>query len=221
MKKKWVTFILLVSFLWVGGACTGMPVRMIPLESESRGTVFFQDDFSDNKSDWETWKDVNGTLAQYSNGGLRLVVNEIQFDLWSRPGQKLTDSSLEVDTFKNAGPDDNDFGLLCRFNDRNNYYSFLISSDGYFGIVKVKDNKAQLLNGDLMQPDTAVIKGKAGNHLRADCRGSRLTFYVNGKKLAEVVDDDLSSGEVGVIAGTFNSPGADIQFDNFMVYTRP
>ncbi|NWF64846.1 MAG: hypothetical protein HXY38_11125, partial [Chloroflexi bacterium] len=58
--------------------------------------------------------------------------------------------------------------------------------------------------------------GVAINHLRADCAGNLLTFYINGFQVAQAQDATLTSGDVGVLAGTFESPGADILFDNFV-----
>jgi len=33
-----------------------------------------------------------------------------------------------------------------------------------------------------------------------------------------VNDDDFTSGDVGILAGSFDKPGSDIYFDNFVVY---
>jgi hypothetical protein len=44
-----------------------------------------------------------------------------------------------------------------------------------------------------------------------------LTFYVNGFQIAQTQDAALSSGDIGLIAGTFGEPGVDILFDNFVV----
>jgi hypothetical protein len=43
---------------------------------------------------------------------------------------------------------------------------------------------------------------------------------VNGQILADVKDSDLSDGDIGLIASTFDESGVDILFDNFVV-TRP
>jgi hypothetical protein len=65
-----------------------------------------------------------------------------------------------------------------------------------------------------------ILKGDATNHIRADCVGDTLTLYVNGEKLAEAKDSDFTSGDVGLMAGTFDQVGVDIRFDNFVV-SRP
>jgi hypothetical protein len=57
----------------------------------------------------------------------------------------------------------------------------------------------------------------ATNHIRADCIQDKLSLYVNGVHLIDVIDGDLLEGNVGLIAGTWDTPGTDILFDNFLV----
>ncbi|MEE8122137.1 MAG: hypothetical protein V3T55_11440 [Anaerolineales bacterium] len=61
------------------------------------------------------------------------------------------------------------------------------------------------------------MQGNTSNHLGVECVGSGLSLYANGVKLAEVVDSDFASGDVGLIAGTYDIPGTEIHFDNFVV----
>jgi hypothetical protein len=181
------------------------------------GAILFMDDFSSPNSGWTTWSQ-NGSLIGYQGGGLRFFINQPHYDFWSRPGKQYNDARIEVDTLKLDGPDNNDFGIICRFRDRSNYYAFLISSDGYYGILKVKNGVYLMLNELTMKFDPSIKKGKLLNHLRADCVGQKLTFYANGKKLVEVTDGDFSDGEVGLVAGTYDQAGVDIFFRNFVVY---
>jgi hypothetical protein len=51
-----------------------------------------------------------------------------------------------------------------------------------------------------------------------DCIGDTLTLFVNDQQLAQVRDNEFPSGDVGLIAGTYDTPGTDIRFDNFVVY---
>jgi hypothetical protein len=181
--------------------------------------VLFQDDFSDKAGGWTTLQADNKLIA-YDQGGLRFFMNQSQFDYWSRPGLRFSDVHIEVDAAKKAGPDDNDYGLICRYQDENNFYSLLISSDGYYGISKMQNGEHSLIGADGMQVSQAITKGDGVNRISADCIGSTLSLSVNGKKLFEVKDTDFSSGDVGLIAGTADQPGVDVVFDNFIV-TKP
>ncbi len=62
-----------------------------------------------------------------------------------------------------------------------------------------------------------INQGTGTNVIQADCEGENLTLSVNGTVLADVTDNRFSSGDVGLIAGTFDEPGTDILFDNFFV----
>jgi hypothetical protein len=68
-----------------------------------------------------------------------------------------------------------------------------------------------------MPPTDVVRQGNATNRIQAHCDGSTLRLVVNGELLAETMDEDLTSGDVGLLAGSFQNPGTDILFDNFVV----
>jgi hypothetical protein len=178
--------------------------------------VLFQDDFADPGSGWLQGQDDIG-LAEYYNGGFRIAVNSDTAAKVSIPRLQLTDVRIEVNATKISGPNDNEFGIVCRYLDENNFYFFTISSDGYYGIGKYKDNQLHLIGMEKMQTNDLIRQGESTNHLRADCVKTSLRFYINGEKVADVQDSDFSKGDVGLLAGTFRNPGVDIFFDNFSV----
>jgi hypothetical protein len=180
--------------------------------------VLFQDDFSDPSSGWDRVSDEDG-ITDYDDGSYRILVNTTNTDIWSNPDLDFdfTDTSIFVDATASGGDEDNDFGVICRYQDDENFYFFVISSDGYYGIGKVSDNVQQLVGMESMPPNEAIRQGQLTNQLQADCIGSTLRFYVNGILLAETQDTDFTSGNVGLMAGSFANPGTDIHFDNFVV----
>jgi hypothetical protein len=129
----------------------------------------------------------------------------------------FTDVSIDVDAGKDTGPDDNDFGVLCRYQDTENFYFLIISSDGYYGIGKVQNGEQVLLEPPNMYHTEAIFPGNQVNHIRAECSGTRLALTVNGVFLAEATDSTFPEGDVGLIVGSFDDPGVDIWFDNFLV----
>ncbi len=180
--------------------------------------IIYSDDFSNPQSGWQISQDVRGSRSGYEHQGLRIVVNDAQMDFWSEAPVTYTDGRLAVDASKLGGPDDNYFGIFCRMTDSRNYYVFLVSSDGYYGIAKVIDGNYQQLNSNSMDFSPLITKGRGTNRVRADCIGTSLTLYVNGQLLVEVQDADLPSGKLGLIAGSHEVIGVDILFDNFIVY---
>jgi hypothetical protein len=178
--------------------------------------VLFSDDFSDTSSGWDRVSADNG-VTDYTDSQYRIFVNSAQHDFWANPGQSFSDVSVEVDATKAAGPDNNDFGVICRYQDTQNFYSFLISSDGYYAIMKYSGGDSQILGADAMLSTDAVQQGAATNHIRADCAGENLSLYANGQLLHSASDSEFASGDVGLMAGTFDEAGTDILFDNFVV----
>lgn len=158
-----------------------------------------------------------GSAISYYQEGLVFIINTPQYDYISIPKGSFGDVRIEATANKLTGPDDNDYGIICRYQNEKNYYSFIISSDGYFGIIKVKEGTYQILNSANLEYNSLIHTGYELNHLRVDCIGSVLIFYVNETKLVEVTDPDFSGGKVGLLAGSFRTPGVAILFDNFLV----
>ena len=193
-----------------------LPSVALPAARPASGTVLFKDDFSSPASGWDHTKYEEG-IMDYDRGGYRMLVDAPGVNFWATPRKDYKDTRVEVDTGKLAGPDENRIGLICR-SDGSNYYFFVMSSDGYYGVGLFQNGTAKLLGQDQMQPSTSIHIGMAFNHLRADCNGTDLAFYVNGFQLADAHDATLTHGDVGLLAGTFKQPGADIMFDNFVVF---
>jgi hypothetical protein len=216
MNTRFSTLAVLI-ITWLGLAFISLGCQFLSyLQYGSPGGVLFQDDFSDPTSGWSQMEAVQGSLA-YLDGGYRIAVNQPYTQLWGSPGLKFTDSRVEVVASKVAGADDNLFGLICRNRRDAEFYAFVISSDGYYGIALAQDDQFHFLGTAAMAPSEAILQGTAANHLRADCMGPTLAFYVNGVLLYAVQDNTLPSGEAGLIAGAQASPGTAIQFDNFQV----
>ncbi len=222
--KRSFAFVLLLALLLAAcshaSAPSATPASLTVTQpaSASHLTVLFQDDFSNPKSGWDTMREDDAVI-EYTNGHYRIWLNYPHTNIWANPGLKFTDTRTEVDATKVGGPDNNAFGIICRYQDADHFYFFLISSDGYYGIGKTNGERQTLLTNDgNMKYTTAIHKGHATNHLRADCVGTTLALYVNGQRLALVEDAEFGEGDVGLIVGTFDQPGADIVFDNFAVY---
>ena len=182
--------------------------------------VLFNEDFSNSNSGWDDIEDEEG-ITGYRDGGYRIMINKTDWYFWSTAGKNFTDVVIDVEATKSGGPDNNEFGIICRYVDQDNFYIFSISSDGYYGISKFVDGDQSGVGMEDMQFNDKVIKlGASTNKLRATCNTDSLKFEVNGQVLADVKDSSLTSGDVGLIASTFDEVGVDILFDNFVV-TKP
>jgi hypothetical protein len=204
---------VVILFMFCQGCSDAAPTAA---PAPASGTLLFSDDFSAAPGSWGTWSDA-GAMITYEGGGLRILVNETDFDYWSVAGQNFSDVQIEVDITRLGGPTDNDFGVVCRYRDEKNFYMFLVSSDGYYGIGKIKDDQHSLIGTDQLQYSAQILPDQTMHHVRADCVGQTLRLFVDGNLLLEAQDSDFSAGDVGVLAGSYATPGVDILFDNFTV----
>jgi pectate lyase len=201
-------------------ACSFNTVKTPAAQAPSGAQVLFQDDFSNPDSGWDRAQSDFGS-TDYSNGSYVINIAKANIYIFANPSQSFqNDVRIEVDAVKASGTVDNAYGVLCRYQDPDNYYFFEISSDGYVGIGINKAGIKTLLSSsdNNMVPDSSVNQGEASNHLRADCVGSTLTLYVNGTQAASVTDSSFTGGDTGLIAETFTVAGTEIQFDNLFVF---
>ena len=108
-----------------------------------------------------------------------------------------------MDVSKQNGPDDNAYGVLCRYQNPENFYYFLISSDGYGGIGQRVNGQLKIISSTdgKLDPLPSINQGDAANHLRVDCVGSNLTMFVNGDQVFQVTDGTFTSGSIGLSQG--------------------
>lgn len=210
--KRLPLCIALLLFATLACSATQFGQRFVP-----SGGVLYQDDFSKSQSGWGELSSEAG-VAAYSKAAYHIYIKSPNVNLWAHPGQDFDAAQIEADVLTIDGPSENRMGLICRMQDDANFYYFAISDDGYYGIGKVKAGKWSLLETTEMRPHGAILTGGRTNHLRADCVDGLFAFYVNGQLVGTAADKDFATGDVGVLAGSFNAPGVDVYFDNFVVH---
>jgi hypothetical protein len=186
---------------------------------QERGATLFQDNFSSASSGWVRFHDSTYS-TDYARGVYQINIEQSNFEAWAVPGLEFSDVVVDVRVKKVSGPDNNVFGILCRYNKPNNFYFFLISSDGFAGIGIYLDGERTLLTGDNMHPAEAISMGEEVNDLRAECVGDQFKLIVNDALIYEAQSSALQTGDVGLIAGTYDLAGIKIEFDDFKV-TNP
>jgi hypothetical protein len=192
----------------------------MPLETMMAGFggSLYQDDFSDTGSGWPE-VDSEGGTAGYAQSGYRINVVLDNYSVWGESGSgTYGDVSIEADATVLGGPTENEYGLICRYVDAENFYAATVASDGYFFFWKrVQGGDLEFIEQESGGQSAAINQGTASNHLRLDCVGTTLSLYANGELLAQVNDSNLAAGDVGLYAGTFDTAGTDVLFDNFVV----
>ena len=138
--------------------------------------MLYQEGFENNTTGWPRISNDNG-IKDYDQGGYRILVRQPKLNFWSTPKKNFGDVTprSRCDQIEMA-PIENRMGLICRYQS-GNYYFFIISNDGYYVIGKFIGGLTLLLGQNEMQVSDTIQTGKI-NHLRADCIGNTLTFYI-------------------------------------------
>jgi hypothetical protein len=204
-----------------GDDATGAPAPSFPSEP---GAVLVDEPFADTTTHkWDVYNDRE-TRAEYEVNRLLLAIDvpdEVAWSLLQDNGAEFGDVALDLDVTALAGPTDNSFGLIFRYKDRWNFYSFDVSSDGYYRLqlrrgTSNTDWQAHKLID--WTPSAAVRPGlDQPNHLRLVAKGTAFTLIINGQTVNQFTDTTLSRGRIGVSAGSFQEPGVQIAFDNLVV----
>lgn len=203
-------FLAALTLFIMGQSCSSLEPRV------ESGDVLFQDDFSRTSSGWDRYGD-DTYISDYMDDAYYFNIFTPETNVWSRPHLDFADIRIQVAATKVGGPDDNVFGVLCRYQDALNFYFFLISSDGFSGIGMFKNGEEKLITDESMLPSETISQGSATNIIQAECIGDQLRLYVNGGLTLQAKASEWSRGDVGLIAGTYDQPGTEIRFEKFSV----
>lgn len=217
MKRTWL---LLLVLLLAGGllsACSSNSAFLRPFKPAAPGDILYADDFSNQRSGWGMMDRAGGDI-EIKYGGMLFTIDLPNFMFWSITGGEFSDAQVEVDAVLVEGPVDNAFGVICRYQDEDNFYGFMISHDGYYGIFKYLDGAMVMATEDgKLGYSEDIRQGGAVNHIQVVCQGNTLSLIVNESTLAVVVDESFSKGKAGLLAGSYSKPGVTVLFDNFKV----
>lgn len=219
MKKIRNTIFIILFLSIVLSACAYFhdgKISQDKLPWNQSGTTLLTENFSNAKSNWEEVNNVY-ELKLYSPQGYFVSVNPPDGRTVSTSGKVFSDAKFSVDIQKITGPNDTSFGLICRYLDKQNYYAFSISSDGYAGIIKVENGKSSMISGDQYIHSDLIKSEDSVNSLIAACVGDTLSLNVNGTDLITVKDESFTIGELGLFLETSSDGGASALFNKYLV----
>lgn len=209
----------------------------------SPGSVLYATSFDleDN-----AWQEAEGRLsAQIEDGVIRLDVGGADSNVYSPLRWHFSDFDFTVDAKAVGGAESNGFGVIFRLTNLDNYYYFLIGSDGYYQLTRVQDGVAQEMSQWIFSDAIQVGIGET-NRIRVVGTGNQFRFYVNdqpmamcipdnpdakstyndiigecieGQMLETVTDASIADGRLGVIAVALDEPDTLVEFDNVLIYS--
>jgi eukaryotic-like serine/threonine-protein kinase len=183
------------------------------------------DSFSDNRNGWliNNHEDDWGTISRQVTGGTyRWTVNAtLAVGRWStldlRDGASaLGDFHAGVDARRERGPEAAAYGLILRQFD-GGYYVFSVRDDGYY--------QFNMWAGYEWRPiidwtETTAVRSGEVNRLTVRAEGSRFALFINDQRVAQVENDEIKAGKIGLSISTAATQGdAVFTFDNFTLWT--
>lgn len=212
-----IAVLLLVLLPTLATACSLFQTG--PDDCRGSGTLF-QDDFSGERDCGWALYNRGGAVAEITDGVLRISTSQAGKIWWSNPSQNFDDVIITVQARQASGPNNNAYGVICRYQNEQNFYIFLISGDGYYAIGKYQsgsDQIAYLTENGQYQASEFINQGVATNQIRASCIGNELSLAVNGLPLYTTTDPTFVTGDIGVGVSTLELGTAVVQFDNLSV----
>jgi hypothetical protein len=216
--RKWITlFLLLLAGTFTLAACT---IATSTADPCNQNGSLLQDDFSGEQQCG--WREYNqgGAVVEIAEGSLNISTSQTGQIWWSNVGRDFADVIVTVQARQTSGPNNNAYGVICRYQDENNFYIFLISGDGFYAIGKYESGKDQISylteNQEYIFSDL-INQGVATNLIRVSCVGTELSLSVNGLPLVTVTDSTLAGGDIGLGVSTLEPGTAVVQFDDLLV----
>jgi hypothetical protein len=175
----------------------------------------------DSPGDWRVGSDAD-VEGKVQDGVYDFLVKADQLVIWTTAGEQFSDGVYEVEATQVDGPLDNGYGMLFRVDDeKDDFYLFEISGDGYTWIGRYRDGGAEEdepLIGTGWVETVAVNQGlNVTNRLSVRAESGNMIFLVNDFEVGRVTDDEFGRGDIGVMVRTLGQGGVRVQFDNFKV----
>ncbi len=228
---RYLTLLLLVLALFTAGCAeliAALPGQ-VPVDPCADDSALLRDEFDDptaeNRCGWVLF-DEGSEVVELLDGTLQIVASSPGNAAITHTPDTFTDVEINVQTRQVSGPNDNAYGIICRYVDEDNFYMFLISGDGFYAIAKFESgtNRVQYLTGEepdhFMYSEDLVNVGAATNRLAVRCQDNQLSLTVNGLEVETVIDNTHTSGRIGLVASVFEPERLEVQFDNVVV-TQP
>jgi hypothetical protein len=212
--------VVLLTLLASVGVVSCLPDNISGPDPCNEDGTLFVDEFDGSKDCGWSLYNGSGVTTEIEEGVLR-ISNSLSGEItWANANRNFDDVIITAQARQSSGPDDNAYGVICRYQSPENFYVFLISGDGHYAIGKYQSSSPQITyltgEGQYVFHD-AINQGAAANEIRASCIGNELSLTVNGIHLDSVTDPTFVTGDIGVGASPFQPGTAVIDFEGIRV----
>lgn len=181
----------------------------------------FEDSFGAPVGDRNTFDD--GEVSRlFEDGEYVFRSSKTNWFSWDNPGLDVENVRVQV-TVRNTGAQDVGFGLICNYQDDENFYYAGVSVDGYYAIVRTENNEDFFLTDATNQQwlTSDAIQTFADTYdLVLECGDGELRLILDGQEIASVQDTTFPSGDVGLFLRAFEGTNNEVRFDDLAVTAR-
>lgn len=198
-------------------------------EGSRQLTVLYTDDFTDLTLGWPQAREQVDTYfyGYHPTDFYHVEVKEAN-DCLAVPRElefEPADFMLELEAFVfrplSEPEGDLQYGVILRQTSRTEFYAFLIASRSqHWQVVKSSpEGMAIMAEGD--ETSLRGTEEMTRDKLFVIADGPRLTFFVNGRLIADLSDNDYVAGSAGLITQTFDNTKAHVHNDMFVLWDLP
>ncbi|MBX3013292.1 MAG: hypothetical protein KF832_17365 [Caldilineaceae bacterium] len=183
------------------------------------GEPDYYDEFRRASDSWNGLSDDNVTYS-YQNRALVMEITTGGWIGWNINQELRTmnpaDFLVEVDTAYRAGPTDGEYGLVFRYVDGDNLYLAALQADTY-GLWRLDAGDWYTLVDWTASSAIDPTEG-AVNRLGVLAEGTQITLLINDTPVAQVEDDGIVAGAIGLATGALGEGGVEVAFDNLELW---
>ena len=199
-----------------------MSVLMLAFAAGSSAEVVLDDRFDDPASGWPNaaaTRDQDVGFAVYANGKYQMTpVKNRSYGVIRAPRQaEGGDVVVKSAFFMYAGLGNGGAGLVCRMQDLENFYAFIVVGSGEWRIARIEQAKATVLAQG--SAGEQVMPGAVDADMTAACEGDRLTLSLAGRRAGEVRDTKFAGGDAGLFVIGEEAAGTSVSFDRVRIET--
>ncbi len=183
---------------------TALAQQLTPSPSE---TVVYQDSFTDTPDGW-----LNDKNCSFKSDGYHIIGGNACL---SPSNVAPTNADIRVTVKAVTTGQNTGYGIVLRRATPGNFYTFEITPDGQWGLVKYVNGNGSNVS-DFTSSSAINTGAGASNDLRVVVVGSTFTCYANGTQLGTVTDSTFATGRTGVVNDDTDAK-SEVIFTNFVV----
>jgi len=206
---------------------TRQPTAVPPTDIPPTATVappsqYFTEEFDDGQTNWSVYympPDTTISTTPMSNVKVNFEIGFLQFVITDTfigafaVYDPYDYSDVRIDAHvENYGRVSNDFALICRYTEKG-WYEFNIKNDGYYYLNYIEIRADGRSYVDTIYLGATTLVDRDANDYGLVCQGDKFSMYVNGEKIQETSDRNLSDGKVGVEGFSLRVVPVDLHVD--------